>query len=89
MNMNANVEELGAASCGRLNQSILTRGGTACSLSIFLTVCCVVMLRVCVSHSHHHACNPRYKELAGQHKEVMQHLQHKIEAITGVTPHGH
>jgi len=27
----------------------------------------------------------RYKELAGQHKEVLQHLRYKIESITGVS----
>mgnify|MGYP001807443253 CR=1 FL=1 len=37
---------------------------------------------LCIAAS---AC--RYKELAGQHKEIMQHLQHKMDAIAGVTDH--
>lgn len=48
------------------------------------SVACCCLARMCVLLS---VPGCRYKELAGQHKEIMQHLQHKIDAITGVTDH--
>jgi hypothetical protein len=29
----------------------------------------------------------RYQELAGQHQKILQHLNHRIEKITGVVDH--
>jgi hypothetical protein len=29
----------------------------------------------------------RYQELAGQHQKILQHLNHRIEKITGVFDH--
>jgi hypothetical protein len=39
--------------------------------------CCTAVLLCCC----------RYKELAGQHQEVLKHLQHQIDFVTGVTDH--
>lgn len=44
---------------------------------LLLCVAAVGVSGVCV-------CVFRYKELAGQHQEVLQHMQYKIQSITGV-----
>jgi hypothetical protein len=52
------------------------------NVAMALTANCVALCLLLLLPWHH-----RYQELAGQHKKILQHLNHRIEKITGVFDH--